>query len=289
MKRILVATDFSKRSDPAVARAAALAKTHGAKLAIAHIVDDDQSERLADAAETGAGALLDSLSASLQRDHGLAPEIIVTRAEPHVGILRAAKNVKADLIIVGSHRRDLVRSTFVGTTSERSIRSSNIPVLISRIRNAAPYQKPCVALDFSEGDLSPVTLSKTLGFFDTKAARLVFAFEVLGYQLMRRAGITEYEVGKYVEEAKQSVLPEISDMVERAGLDRAQIVLKPTLFSTHGAILEACADEGADLIVVGSRRKKAFDRFRLGSVSETILRAANVDVLVTTPGGERIA
>ncbi len=131
MKNILVATDFSKRSDAALARGAALARALDAQLTVAHIVDDDQSERLASAAEAEAGALFDILSASLQRDHDLDVSIVVTRGDPHAEILSVAKRAKAELIVVGAHRRNLVRNTFVGTTAERSIRASKIPVLVA--------------------------------------------------------------------------------------------------------------------------------------------------------------
>ncbi|MHA7873755.1 MAG: universal stress protein, partial [Hyphococcus sp.] len=180
MKSILVATDFSKRSNAAVARGAALAKALGAQLAVAHIVDDDQSERLAAAAETEAGALFEALSARLERDHGVAPSIIVTRGEPHAEILNAAEQAGADLIVVGAHRRNLVRNTFVGTTAERSIRASGVPVLVARAPDGPAYQHPLIALDLNEGDLFPLEVSAALGIFDAARARVVFAYDLYG-------------------------------------------------------------------------------------------------------------
>ncbi|MDU2612159.1 MAG: universal stress protein, partial [Pseudomonas aeruginosa] len=42
MKRILVATDLSSRSELAVMRAAALAKARNAELTVLNVLDDDQ-------------------------------------------------------------------------------------------------------------------------------------------------------------------------------------------------------------------------------------------------------
>ena len=47
MRTILVATDFSERSDRALRRATLFARAQGAKLVLVHGVDDDQPDRLA--------------------------------------------------------------------------------------------------------------------------------------------------------------------------------------------------------------------------------------------------
>ena len=41
MQRIMLATDFSERSDRALRRTVLLAKAHGAVLDLVHVVDDD--------------------------------------------------------------------------------------------------------------------------------------------------------------------------------------------------------------------------------------------------------
>jgi len=48
MKKFLMATDLSARSDRAVERAVALARELGAKLKIVHVVDEDLPASLAD-------------------------------------------------------------------------------------------------------------------------------------------------------------------------------------------------------------------------------------------------
>ncbi len=286
MKNIFVATDFSKRSDAAVLRGAALAKALGATLTIAHIVDDDQSERLAAAAETEAGALFEALSASLQRDHGLAPVIVVTRGEPHAEILKAAENAGAELIIAGSHRRNLVRNTFAGTTAERSIRSSTIPILVARSPDGAPYERPLIALDLNERDLHPLERSCAMGIFDPKSVSVVFAYAMYGYHLLRQAGVTDLELQKYMKEEEQTVRPQVRSILKNTAMKPAEVILKPALFNVYDPLLETIKERQSDLIIVGTKRKQAFDRFRLGSVSDAILRRAEIDVLVIPPSDE---
>ena len=53
--------------------------------------------------------------------------------------------------------------------------------------------------------------------------------------------------------------------------------------SAGDAILEAAAAEGADMIVVGTHGRGGIERLLLGSVSEYVIRHADVPVLVVRP------
>ena len=290
MKNIVVATDFSKRSDVAIARGAALARAQNAKLTVAHIVDDDQSERLASAAETEAGALFDALSAGLQRDHHLDASLVVTRGDPHAEILNVARNRTADLIVVGAHRRNLVRNTFIGTTAERSIRTSNVPVLVARAPDVPPYRRPLIALDLNEGGLEPLTASRALGLFDASKANVVFAYDLHdSHHLLKRAGATDEELEDHLKRAEAEVRPRALGILREVKINPGDVILKPALHNAYDPVLEAAKSVMADVIVVGTKRKKAFERFRIGSVSEAILRRAECDVLVIPPAQQEDA
>lgn len=283
MKSILVTTDFSRRSDPAISRGAALAKMHNAELTLAHIVDDDQSERLADAAQREAAGLLDALTASLHNEHGISAKIVVTRGEPHTEILQVANEVKADIIVIGSHRRNILRNTFIGTTAERSIRSSNLPVLIARGQTNDGYKRPAIALDLAEGDLTPLTTAVNLGLFEIQSAKIIFAYDAGSYHLLRQSGATDRELKKYFDEEESKLLPGVARLLDGAEVELSQATLKPALFNDSDTILETALAENADIIIVGARRKTTFNKIKLGSVSEAILRRAEMDVLVTPP------
>ncbi len=66
MKRILVATDFSTRSDRAVRRAILLAKTHEASLTLLHVVDDDQPQRIVKTEQKASMEIIEELATTLR-------------------------------------------------------------------------------------------------------------------------------------------------------------------------------------------------------------------------------
>jgi nucleotide-binding universal stress UspA family protein len=56
----------------------------------------------------------------------------VTCAKPHTAIRQRAREVSADLIVIGPHRSRAVADRVLGSTVDRVIRTSEVPCLIVR-------------------------------------------------------------------------------------------------------------------------------------------------------------
>ncbi len=83
--------------------------------------------------------------------------------------------------------------------------------------------------------------------------------------------------------------PSDSDRIARERLEQARSYLQdrglegelvPTKGSPADAIVRLAQERGVDLIVVGSRHKRFFERLVEGSVNQNVLRRAGCDVLV---------
>ncbi|GAB4194301.1 MAG: universal stress protein [Wenzhouxiangellaceae bacterium] len=282
MKTVLITTDFSQRSTIAIQRGAALAKAQDWSLTLAHAVDSDQPTQLADTLQQQASALLESQATALQDEYAIRVNHAVLRGDPAEEIATAAERLDVALIIIGSQRRNLLRNTFVGTTAERIIRLSPKPVLVAR-SIAEHYRKPVIALDLSENETSPLSAALELELFDSDAATVVFAFEANQFHLLRRAGSTRDELDNYLRTEKQRYQPKAEQIVTQHDMKAAQAVLVATQYNIADTILETAASHAADLLVVGSHRKRALQRLTLGSVSDVVLRQAGIDVLVVPP------
>lgn len=104
MKRILVATDFSTRSDRALRRAVLVARRAEASLILVHVVDGDRSERLVASERREALSLLAEAADTLSSSDGIEAEPMVVVDDVHSGILDAADRSGAGLIVLGPHR-----------------------------------------------------------------------------------------------------------------------------------------------------------------------------------------
>lgn len=144
-KRILHATDFSKASRPALAKAIALARQNRAPLLIAHALaplvvpvgDGFVSPGTYDAIDRGAREhARKQLVALVQRvkEAGARATALLLDGAPHEQVPRAARRNRVDLIVIGTHGRTGLSKVLLGSVAERVIRFATCPVLTVRGR-----------------------------------------------------------------------------------------------------------------------------------------------------------
>lgn len=83
-----------------------------------------------------------------------------------------------------------------------------------------------------------------------------------------------------VEEMGQRVLDQARERVRQAGLDAEVQRLDEGGLRVGQVIVEAAAAWGADLLVIGAHGRKGLERWLLGSVAESVMRAATMPVLM---------
>ena len=158
MNRILVPVDFSEHADYALEVAANLGSTHNAEILILHMLGlseayltKDESQEAAEAhyfmklAKTKFNTFLDKPYLKGVKHREMVQNYKIFSEVNHV-----AEEHKADLIVMGSHGRSGIGELFVGSNTEKVVRTSAIPVLVVKTRrpNFNP-KKVVVATDFS--------------------------------------------------------------------------------------------------------------------------------------------
>lgn len=146
-QHVLVAIDDSETSRKALGEAIALANTHGARLAIAHAVDESliQSFTTHGAALTNTKPLEEAL---IGNGRAILDEAVVQarmagiEATTHLlasqdmpvadQIAQAVEKTGADLLVVGSHGRRGFRRLLLGSVAEDLMRKVAVSLLIVR-------------------------------------------------------------------------------------------------------------------------------------------------------------
>ena len=82
---------------------------------------------------------------------------------------------------------------------------------------------------------------------------------------------------EYLEEQGRQSEADIAARAEERGID--SVVGEVAEGSPHEAILEYVEDNDVDLVVMGTHGRRGIDRYLLGSVTERVLRGADVPVL----------
>jgi len=146
-KNIMVATDFSACSDEAVRHGLELAEKLDARVHLVHVVTLQgfgpaalEPETLGDA-ETRAEQRLRGLA---RRWHatGRVADVRAPVGEPASMILLMAEQLRADLIVLGTHGRRGIRRLFVGSVAESVIREARCPVTVIRHDEQTTHDQP---------------------------------------------------------------------------------------------------------------------------------------------------
>ena len=141
IRKILVPTDFSANSEPALDYAAAMDRKFGTAIHLLHVCEvpamitgsmdayaiayTDWSRNLGDEAER-------ALAGLAGRFTGIPFSSEILFGNPARCIITAAKTNDADLIVMGTHGHGPVMHLMMGNVAERVVRMSPVPVLTVR-------------------------------------------------------------------------------------------------------------------------------------------------------------
>lgn len=287
MQSILVATDFSERSNRAVRRAALLAKTAQCRLHLLHVVDDDRPYRLQEIEQQAALLLLRETAARILEDEGIEAEPLVREGAPFATVTDTASEIGADLIAIGTPRRQLLQDVFIGTTAERIVRKSAVPVLMISKEPDKPYHHMLVAVDLSEASAQAARTAVKLGLDRHMAVSLLYLFEAEATGLMIRSATPMAEIRKYQDQEATKASDALRRFLKQTGLASVDPIVRQIDAPVAQSICLTAEELNADLIVVGTAGKSGIPRLLLGSVAEGVLRLADRDVLAvpfTLPG-----
>lgn len=276
---ILLATDFSPRSDRALRRASMLAKQAGARLSLVHVVDDDQPLHLRRAQVAASRITLEDMARSLQSFDGLEAESAVVTGDSFAGILDAAHERRADLIVLGPHRRRL-RDLFAGTTAARTVSRSPLPVLVAAGVPAARHSRAFVALDMAEGSQDLAARFAAMELVEPARAVAIHAFDAPARGMLQRAMTAEPLVEDYLRDERNRASERFRRFLAGTALAAARRRILPLDGTVARTIRDAAREEAAALIVLGTSQRTGIERFMLGSVAEEVLGSAERDVLV---------
>jgi nucleotide-binding universal stress UspA family protein len=124
---VLVATDFSSASQMAMAYATSIARRHGSKLLIAHVVSSQSERAVMDGWRAGQIAVTEYVIAG--RLEGIEHQLVVKPGDVWPVLAQMVSEHGVDLIVVGTHGRTGVRKLILGSVAESIFRQSPCPVL----------------------------------------------------------------------------------------------------------------------------------------------------------------
>ena len=217
--------------------------------------------------------------------------IVVREDRPAPGIAAVAEASGVDLIVVGPHGgRESVPG--IGSTAERLIRMSSIPVLLVVSPRARVPQKLLVAVDDVELTPSVMHWADLIATRDGARIALMHVLDtrrrdLAGWQHASTradvAGQNGYpSLGDYIEATEQWLA-----RVSRELTDNSTVEIITAMGVPGAEVRETARRLDADLIVMGRRGRERRIPGVLGSTASTVLRESPCPVLIVVDPPDR--
>ncbi|SRX55165.1 universal stress protein [Aequorivita sp. CIP111184] len=274
MKKIIVPVDFSQHSEYAMEVAASIAKKQNAEIVAVHmmglseaVVTRDESKEVFEAmfymklAEKRFAEFLD-------KDYleGIKITEAVHNYKNFSELNDLASEFKADLIVMGSHGSSGLKEVFVGSNTEKVVRTSEIPVLVIKHHsdNFNP-QTGLFACDF---------LEKSIGSYN-RAKKM---FEVLGIK-MELLYVNLPGEFRSTREIEKRILSFLKQVGEPNSLEILNKVIQYNEYSVEAGIFGYSQVSNADIIALPTQGRQGLAHFFSGSIGEDVVNHSDLPVM----------
>jgi nucleotide-binding universal stress UspA family protein len=184
---------------------------------------------------------------------------------------------------MGSHRRQILRDIFVGTTIERVIRTGPFPVLMVNNEAQRRYEKVMAAVDNSEPSANALRVAMKVGLIGEVRATLLHAFLPLAKGKLFIANVDQENIDEYVAGERQAATDELIAFLVAGGLSSQGWSLRVDEGAAMEVISRAVSEAQPDLLILGTHGRSGLLKALVGSVTEEALRSLPVDILAVPP------
>jgi nucleotide-binding universal stress UspA family protein len=294
---MLIAVDFSETA----ATAARWASEHfapDAELVLLHVIDLPRRPRFADH-DLPSDDAIEAMARQYAegRMQALSTELAarVSRREIRIGkpyeqIAALATEIAADVVVIGPHGDRPRPSPFLGTTAERTARTSPVPVLVVTDPPAGAPSR--ILTPVEDASITPRLLAWTKDLaeqFDA-AVTLLHVWSTAAYSHVASMSFatttTEAEARDEIRnELRESANYWLAELA-RTGINRDRVDCSVRYGHAGDIVLETATFVAADLIVLGRRGSGLVAPLLLGSTVGTVMHGARCPVLIVTDAPE---
>lgn len=293
ISRILCPIDFSDTSRHALEHAFAFARWYEARVTVLHVLD------LPLPAMPPSGVLMDVSALPPLRPEDVAEEvrqfsglsngadrnranIAVVKGDPVREILRRADEMPADLLVMGTHGRSGFEALFLGSVTEKVLRSTHVPVLtvpaaVDRVESVV-YKTILCPVEFSDPSTRALEYALTLAKETGARLILLHVIEEL-LDVSELGGYAHLSVPAYRRQLDEDSRTRLRSAVP----EEARVWCTPEERVMSGkayrVIREVAEQEKAEVIVMGVHGRGALSRRLFGSTTHHVIREARCPVL----------
>jgi nucleotide-binding universal stress UspA family protein len=267
LKHLLWATDFSETSQAALEWGLALAQLAKSQLTLLHIAEAEEARDEQLAAEHR--RKLEEIAEQI-RQKGLTVTTSVRPGQAAQVIVQAAKELGADLVVLGAHGHTSFKEKLLGSTTEQVLQNSPVPVLFVREKREPKFNHLLVPSDLSDAAL--IALDYAANLASLTKAKISLLHVVAPYEGSPEAW----------EELKRETTEELRRWLSRTVEPSEVPSIEPKVTRYHHAgagITEFAQQNAIDLIIIPTHGHSALGRLIFGSVAAHVIYYAPCPVI----------
>lgn len=274
MNKILVPVDFSPHSENALEVAATLAKKYNAEILLLHMLGLSEAVITKDESQEFLEAKLHIEMAKKRFDVFLKRPWLkdimihqtVKKYKVFSEINNLAKERDIDLIVMGSHGTDGLSEIFVGSNTEKVVRTSDVPVLVvkHRIENFN-IEKVVFGFDFKIENVS--AYQNAIKWFGSIKADVHIVYVNLPVISFMSTSQIKVQIDAFLRVAHHNDLPGNLHIVQISD------------YSVEKGIYNYAKEIDADLIAIPTHGRSGLAHFFKGSIGQDIANHAHLPVL----------
>ena len=289
---VLCPVDFSDTSRHALRHAAALAAWYDARLTVLHVMPAEGEVPIGGGLGEGAVTLplptpeqvLARLSEEVTASGAAprAPTLLVASGRAHAEVLGQIDQLGADLLVLGTHGRSGFQRLFLGSVTEKLLRTAPCPVLTvpptaAQARPPVLFKQILCPTDFSPTAHHAFMLARDLARQADGCVTLLHAIEYLGPEDADEA--PGFDGGAYRQQLLEHFRQRLHEEAAREPEAWCEIREALAVNRAYREILERAAAIPADLIVMGAQGHGGMELMFYGSTTQHVVRRATCPVL----------
>ncbi len=275
-KQILMPVDFSEVSLRAVKHAANMAKVTGSKLSLLHVINAHYVAQNMfvpivsiepGVVEEKALAKLNDLAADIIAEHQLEVNSIVRTGSPNAVINDVAEEIKASIVVMGTHGYGPLDSIVIGSVALRVLTKGHCPTMAIGAESTTHYKKVMIPMTAAGNSRQKVNYAiqfaaafgatlHVVGLINTDDQSEINAVELVVKQVKERAG-----------EKQVAVTNELITSYK----NRAETTIKE------------CERSGSDVLIIMTDQDAELSSIYLGPYTQQILHHSKIPVIAIRP------
>ncbi|MDQ3050242.1 MAG: universal stress protein [Bacteroidota bacterium] len=275
INKILIPYDFSETADLSLEHAVFMAKLIKAEIILLHIVETVSFTSAISHAlsgfeqkiESATNEKLDQLAREIHLKSGVRLTVRTEVGRIYKKICNVAKEIDADIIVMGTHGVSGYEKFSVGTNTSRVVQESPCPVLsVQTHAKNLGFKKIIIPIDESSDSRQKVPFAVALARFYRSHISIIGLINFTGNDLLRKFKIKVEQVEEYVSKHEISYDTQFLEGKDLAGMT-----------------MKAAEDADADLLVIMTEQEPSLTGFLLGTYATKVVNNSKVPVLSIHP------